>query len=440
MKANRIFVGAGLLVLPFIFSFSGEQMRQPKAQIFACMAGLFLSYMLAKRVSLALGTGAALCYISAALTRMFPAQDLLIFSAALGSCLIIADPKEDDVKHFLEMLELSALLCACYAMLLQYPGLDPFLRTIEGHDFKRVPAFFGQHTLYGPFCVAGFASALLRKRFYRSFLLATPIVFIDASFTYLAAGAVIAIFLIMEFHRKALIGMALCGILGLTILGYIHFRPGPTPEALNDNGRFPLWKMTYAIAKSRPFMGHGFGGFAQQFPAFQVKEIREANGIKDEMLSPQAQKMLEDGRQLYLRSGIFVSPHNEFLWAFYDLGYPGLIIALWCVLSFVWCWFYGGRSLEDWALLAIFLSFIANSLGNFPFHLIPQALIPLWSYVAVTSRSRGCNVDLCLIARRKIMSFSASKTLLTMLDWLLALRQIRRLREFAAASIGRLSR
>lgn len=394
MKANRILIGAGLIILPFIFSFSGEQMREPKAQVFACGMGLFLSWLISQRVSVCLGAGAALCYISSAFCRMFPYDDLLIFSAALGSCFLLEKARDEDVDFFINVLEIGALLCAAYALFLQYPGIDPLLQTIEGHDYKRVPVFFGQHTLYGPFCVAGFAAALLRFRYYRAIFLALPVLLINASFTWLSFGVVLAIFLVQKFGKRAIAGMLIAGSFGAMAIIAASFASGPTPEALNDNGRFPLWKMTYAIGKARPIIGHGFGGFSRQFPAFQAKEIRQMNGIKDEALSKDAQKMLEDGRQLYLRSGLFVSSHNEFLQVFYELGWPGVLVALWCLFSFAWEWINGEREPRNWVLLALFASFMANSLGNFPLHLIPQALIPLWSFVAVTSRSREGNLRL----------------------------------------------
>ncbi len=260
---------------------------------------------------------------------------------------------------------------------------------------SRVPVFFGQHTLYGPFCVAAVASALFSGRYVRAVILALPIYCIDASFTYLSLGVVVGLFLIHKFGRTALLGLIIAGVLGgLVVCKELLFRDNVRVEALNDNGRFALWKLTWRIAEARPFIGHGYGSFRNQFPAFQDKRIREMNGLKDESFSPEVQEVLAKAAELQKRSGLFVSAHNEYLETFYEFGFIGPLFCLALIAAFLLAWACGPRESIDWALCAIFLSFCANALGNFPFHLIPQALLPLWAFVAVTSRERWSIVNL----------------------------------------------
>lgn len=393
--AEKYLLGAGFLALPFVFSVSGaEQMREPKAHFLAVLGGLFLSLAVARRVSFSLGCAAGVVYLFSLTAMRFPIEELLTFSAALGSCLLVAQATENDVNIGLELLEAAGVATAAYAMLLQFKGGDPIQTMVAGNDFRRVSVFFGQHTLYGPFCVAAAAPALFRGRFFKALLIAMPIPFIDASFTYLAAGVVVAIYLIRLFDTKAILGLVLMGVVAGGVVGS-YYRDGSyvNHEELNDNGRFALWKCVWRIARVHPYAGHGgLGSFAMQFPIFQSAELRKKMGLNENSFSPEAKIVLKEAEALRNRSGWFLSAHNEFLQAFYEFGILGLFFALLLPCVFVFYWVLCPDTPESWALAAIFFSFMANSLGNFPLHLIPQALLPLWSFVAVTSLAKGGNL------------------------------------------------
>jgi hypothetical protein len=392
-KAHWMILGAGLLALPFVFSADvAEQMREPKAQFLVMIAGLLLAVEIGQRISWSLSAGAALCYLSAFFQcRAFPYEQILPLSAALGSCLLFAHFKKHDVERFLEFLEWAGVLTAAYAMLIQWKGIDPILRYVPGADFARVSVFFGQHTLYGPFCVAAAASALFRGRYGRALLISTPLPLIDSSFTYLSAGVALATFLIFRFGRRAILGLSLMAALGVIALGYVYLGSDFVKrEALNDNGRFALWKITWQVSRPRWIVGHGFSSYQTQFPVFQSKEVRELNGLSDDGLSPKTLRILASADELRRRSGFFTHPHNELLLVFYEFGLVGLFIALCLIFSFYFFWVDAPDTPENWALGAIFFSFMANSAGSFPLHLIPQALIPLWAFVLVTTcRDRG---------------------------------------------------
>lgn len=385
--------GAGLLALPFIFSASvGEQMREPKAQFLILICGIMLSYELGRRISWPLGAGAALCYLSSFfLAHAFPYEQLLMFSAAMGSCLLFTQFKKNDVERLFELLEAAGCLTAAYALIFQFTDHDPFLHAIPGASLTRVPAFFGQHTLYGPFAVGCFAPALFRRHYWRAALIAAPIPLINSSFTYLSLGVVLAMFAIFRLGKRAILGLSLMAALAAGWVGYTYARGDYVKqEALNDNGRFALWNLTWAVSKPRLLIGHGYSSFQIQFPLFLSKEIRQANGLNDEGLSEKAKRILALGEELRLRSGIFLHPHNELLLVLYEFGLVGVFVALTIILTFFFFWVDCPDTAENWALGAIFFSFLANSMGNFPLHLIPQALLPLWAFTLVTTcRDRG---------------------------------------------------
>lgn len=401
MKTAKYFAGAALLVLPFIFSLDGEQLREPKARMLFVMFGLWIATVLYRRVHPSLGCGAGFLLLSACFTApSFPFQAMIALCGAFGSCLWVAGSTKNEIERGLKLLELSGLLCASYAAC-QYAGFWLFLTPLPG----ALPfAVFGQQTLYGPFAVACFASALFGRRHIIALLLFLPIPILASSFTYLSLVVVLFVFAVsLAGIRRAILGVC---IFGLVLLACSKIWPNQAREALDDKNRFTLWGQTLTLAKNRWILGHGFGSFRVIYPAFQDPELRKLSGIDDEKQSQEFRDFVKVAGGLRGGSGIFLHPHNEAISVFFEHGALGLLIALWWVAAFVialfhrplafwyagWMWGYRWwrKSLPiqqyEWALCAIFFSFIANAMGNFPFHLIPQALLPLWAFVAVTTQ------------------------------------------------------
>lgn len=390
-RLERFILGAGLLVLPFVFSISGaEQMREPKEHAFEALVGILLGCAIGRRISYLLGAGVAIASISSvAVSRFFPSAALFALLAAAGSCLFIAEAKEDDIERGLEVLELSGILCAAYGLLLQPWGRDPILSFLPGADTSRVFVFFGQHTLYGPFAAGAFASALFRGGAWRAIILLVPVFFIDASFTYLSFGVAIALFAVYRFGRPAAAALILAALMAAVFIGPKVLRQENVQvEALKDNGRFGVWRITWRLVKGHPFVGHGIGSFRSDFPLFQDRRLRELGGVDDAGLSEAAKKVLADADFLRRSAGIFSHPHNEPLLLLYEFGWGGLALGLALALEALLLWWSGPRAEKDWALLAILLSAVANSMGNFAFHLFPQVLLPLWAFVAIVMRGR----------------------------------------------------
>lgn len=251
-------------------------------------------------------------------------------------------------------------------------------------------AFFGQHTLYGPFAVACIASALFGGRHMRVLLLLTPIPLIDSSFTYLSLGAVLFLYSVYRFGRRAVLGAFLLSLVGV---GICKIWPKAVEDTLNDQGRYHLWKHTLRLAEGHWLIGHGLASFRLVYPIFQDPELRKANGIEDAKQSPEMREFIGEADFLRRRIGPFMHPHNETLLVYFEFGVLGLLIALWLLAAFVWHWLQAPDEPWAWALAAIFFSSLANAQGSFNLHLIPQALLPLWALVAVTSRPDTGNLE-----------------------------------------------
>lgn len=393
MRGGRYFAGAGLLVLPFIISLQGEQMREPKARFLVLLAGLYLASELWRKIHPSLGFAAAVFFLSAQFRSVaYPFQESLTFAAALISCFWVAYPRKSDVRRGLEVLELSGLLVAFYACVIQYGGLDPIQRPTIGHTFDNPMAFFGQHTLYGPFAVACFASALFSGRYFRSLLLFIPIFLVSTSFTYLSLAAVFALYGIRLFGKKAALSYLMAGIVASVAL-YKVWPDRMEYNFLNDNGRFRVWELVMHVANRHPVMGHGAASFRVIFPILQAKELREANLIQDSIQSEENRIFFRECDFVRNQWGIFMHPHNEALSVYFEFGLIGLIAAAWWLYTFFSSWWRLPDEPQNWALLAIMAAMLVNALGNFPFHLIPQALLPLWAFVAVTTSREASILD-----------------------------------------------
>lgn len=388
-RGDKLLAGAALLVLPFVFSTtSQEQMREPKARALAILMGFWIGKELWQRVHPALGCATIAMFLSAAFRAiMYPVHDVLCLLAALGSCLWVAEAKEDDIKGGLEVLEISGLLIAAYAVIFQWGGHDLMLVYKPGF----IPmGMFGQHTLYGPLAVAAFASALFMGRYFRAVLLFCPIPLIDSSFTYLSLATVLFFYALFRFGKRAILGAL---VLLLTFIAVSKIWPMSTYEVLNDKNRYVLWEQAIRLGERHWLLGHGIASFAVIYPFFQDASIRKANGTDDSKQSDLLKTFFHNADFLRKQSGVFLHPHNEAVSVFFEFGVVGLLIALWWAASFLWAWVHMPDSAPYWALGAIFFAFLANAQGGFIFHLIPQALLPLWAYVVVTARSRAAILE-----------------------------------------------
>lgn len=389
MKMEKPLAGAALFVLPFVFSSgAGEQFRAPKVLFLLLLVSLYICYRVFT-INQALGCSGAFALISACCSPVaLDLPNLLPLVAAFITCLWVAYPTEDHVKIGLKILKYIGCVCATYAIGQHY-GYD-LIGLFLGHDLVSFinptahlhpPAFFGQQTLYGPFAAACFACALFDGSWWLLPFLGLPIVFIDSSFTYLSLGVVLTVYSFYQFGPRCLFLALLAPPAFFLLCQFPEFKR----DLLMDNGRFPLWVQVWELSKNHPSHGYGFGSFKTIYPAFQSADIRAAAGIDESKLSPKAKAFTWEANRIRETSGLFLSAHNEFLQVFFECGVIGLLLVAWIFVSYFWAAIFLPYNASIWCLHAIFWSFMANSLGNFPLHLIPQALLPLWAFVAVTT-------------------------------------------------------
>jgi O-antigen ligase len=377
--------GASVVLLPFIIEVGNpiDEFRLPKAKFMVLLAFIAGAAWVWRNIDTALGFAVALVGFSAYYSRTFyPIADLGYFAAALVVGMFARSPSRGDIRAFLKLLELSALVCAIYG-LVQAAGLDPVLKLWGWAGHPRPTAFLGQHTLYGPFVVSGLMASLFLGRKFRPLILLAPIPFVDSSFTYLSLAVGLGVFSFYKLGTK--ITLAAAGVLVLFSLVAASLFPEKIEESLNDKGRYRLWKQAIHLGKIHPVSGYGFGSFKVAYPIFQDAEQRKAFGIKDEELPAEVKEFIKTAEIIKKDTGdrVFYTAHNEYVETFMSMGYPGLLAIILVVGSFFYSFYLSDKNPELYALCAIFCVFLANASGNFIFHLVPQALLPLWSFIAL---------------------------------------------------------
>lgn len=384
---KRWFAGAALILLPFIFEIgTPDEFRLPKAKFLMLMGLLYLAFELGRKLDIPLGLfvgWVAICAFRS--TVGVPWEDLAIFFGVMVSAFWVNQPQNWQLLLGFKLFLFSSALLAIYA-LFQPKGIDPLIKYhYAWADTWRPTGLFGQSTLYGPYAVSGFLVALfLNYRLLAAFLL-IPIILIDSSFTYLGLMGGISVYLASKLKIWHLITLSLLSLSLLLPLSY--FYSSKIEEAMNDKGRVALWGQTVRLANQHWIAGRGLGSFKLIYPVFQLPELRKANGLDDQALSPKTREFMKESERLKAEFGVFHSSHNDFLQAYFEFGAIGVVLILIMVLSFWRSARYCMWQPHYPLMVALMVSFCLNSMGSFPFRLIPQATIPLWIYVIITSRS-----------------------------------------------------
>lgn len=371
-KLEYVLLGGAAILLPFAFEASAvDQFRTAKVKAFCALVSAILAFKL-WRTSFVISGFYAISVIS----LLFISPNFYWFnyagtSAVVASCLFIGSQK-DSVERFLNYLIVGGFICATYGYF-QIAGKDPFITLYEFADKGKPMAFFGQYTLYGPFAVACFAAALF-KRSWLSPYLAGPIFWIDSSFTYFSFAVVVAVFICHTYSWKPVFLLAIIALAG----GY-HFRKS---EFMNDKGRLLLWGQAMELHNRYPWLGYGYGSWKQVYPPFQNDQLMRMNGVDPAKYNEKTKAFSDKAKMImHIGGGVFYTTHNDPIQVVFEFGRVGMILILFFVASLVRILMLYKTTNQTAALAAILLSVLANSLGSFPFHLVPQVLLPVWAYV-----------------------------------------------------------
>lgn len=337
--------GSSLLVLPFV----GDTIREPKwLWLWAC-AALAVFFFLQGRAwpRLPFGAWAVLAY--ALIQPYFFSPVAVVWPFTLGLLsLVLLSLVPVGLKG--ERILLAAVWLQGALGTFQRFGWDPiFFRFPEAEAHLPV-GFIGQATLFGAW-MAAMAWYWAGHRRWVTFLFCSACAFAtESAFTGFAWLAGMGACLLWRSRWAGITYFSLLG--GGAALavssGAVYFW---------DNGRYLAWKMILAAWSRRPWFGYGLDSFHREFPFLQ--------GFS--------------GPRWH-------QAHSEPLELLFGGGIVGWILALW-MLGHLWLrrkqW-WGREECLPWflALVAVF----ANSIGNFPLHIAPTALLFAMAYFRLISR------------------------------------------------------
>lgn len=347
-----LFVGLALAGSSiFVFPGIGDTIREPKWVWLWAFAGAGLIFMLRSRRWPAfpvLGFP-LLAYFFVQPYFFSPVERVWPFTLCFLSLLILGATPTTSEEKVTKCLQVATWLQLGLGAL-QIAGWDPIFHHFGTPGEHPLAGFIGQQTLFGAWIAAlawfWFAQG---KRYL--FVACTVAAFLTgAAFTALAWVAGFCAWLLW---RKPRLGLGVSAILALGAwLGFLTRR-----GFFWDNYRLRAWRMLVSAWLERPWFGYGVDSFAREFPYRQG-----------------------------FSGPPWLQAHSEPLELLFGGGLVGWLVALLAV-SVLWvrrkCW-WGREERLPWFLVLAALA--ANSLGNFPFHIAPIALLAAMAYFRLIRR------------------------------------------------------
>jgi O-antigen ligase len=384
---------------PFVFrTDSTDNFRLPKLQLSETLAGLalaFLAWRLASIDRVELGAAWRRLRREPALLAVLPLLAVAAFSALasphperswsalaslfVGAALLVGLAlalREGELDRLLRLLCWPAALLALLAILQFHDVVHPFgfdrittdrlqLTSLAGGAFDLsgyllVPALFSLRELYraetrGARIVRGLLAALL---IYGIAVSQTLTVLIG----FLAGCLVLGFFLYRRHFWRALAGLAALAVVLVLVVPPLRGRVEHARQAIADqdynqllSGRLDGWRVAGRMLADHPLQGVGHGAYRSEFGGTKIE-------------------LSEEGVPFFLghRGAYFTNAHNDLLETGAELGWPGLLAALWgaaLVVRQAWRRHAAGAPAEKVGLeLAVLAAMLLVAIANFPFH------------------------------------------------------------------------
>lgn len=357
---RALYLGAIFVIAPFVFSaFGHDSVRVIKLKSVVLFGAAYFSFWLFKRI----GLGLASFFLVSAFSNIYigfglnQAYNMVFITFAFFLCGASGNLSKIQLRHVLIAISVSGVLCSFYGYL-QMTGIDPIIRYKQGSSPLLPGALFGQHTLFGPWAVACFLASIHLRWWIIALFILPPIFATGSALTLLALVGSCFIYGSKFVHPKVTIAGVIVVLIGLAIgLSLLSGKD----KYFSGNGRYEVWQGTLEMAKEKPLLGHGMGTFRYLF--HKHKQSKDSLGLH----------------------GRFLQAHNEYLEVFFELGIIGLFSLLLVLYDFI-KGLVRKKDMETWAFASIAVGFALNSIGNFPFQVMPQALLALFSIMVVTRK------------------------------------------------------
>lgn len=338
--------GSSLVVWPGV----GDSVREPKwVWLWALALGQLLYWFRHPPPLRSLPRVMWPCLAYALLQPYFfsPATLVWPFTLNLAAIFVLAVSVPAEVK-FLRAATWAQLLLA----LLQALGQDPLFEARTAGPV--VVGFLGQHTLLGAW-MAALAWFWFGKKEWWLFGLCSLLAFSTGSlFTIAGWGSAPLALLFWRRHRARWPALAL----GFTLLAaaFLYSVAQGPDGVFSAQGRYSVWRLTLSAALLEPWFGYGLDSYHREFHAYHQG----------------------------LRQMPWWQAHNEYLELFFGGGLVGLVLGVSLVVALLRRRNDRLGREEPWFLALVVL--LTNSIGSFPLHIAPMALLAAMAYMQLARR------------------------------------------------------
>jgi len=258
-----------------------------------------------------------------AVITLFPFLNFLFF--LLFYKLSIEYLDRENIEKILKFFSYSILTVLFYCVL-QFFGLDQFLKGYSGHD--EMVGTIGNFTLLGNYLAVCQPLFFKKKRFnVLCLILLWIIIGISHSASSVIIGILVVLFWLFFKNKKLfLIGL----IISLILISFLIIR---FPDFFNPTGRLTAWKLFYDKFKKEPILGYGLG-------------ILNVWSLK-------------------IKTSTWSQAHLSYFQIAIELGIIGLIGVLWCIKDYFGR-FWKKRDGLSIRLASMFLGVCLAGLCNFP--------------------------------------------------------------------------
>lgn len=358
LKREQILGGVILLLPLIVFPGFRDEIRTPKALALVWFAGLYLSLVVGRRVSLPFGLFLAFATTSALFSGFgsFQMIELAGIAATLGAGILFVGLEDSQIRFFLKCAVWGAVLNAAYAYV-QMLGKDFIFLYVKPEHMLTPTGFMGQQTLLGPYLASAIVVSLFLGDYALAIFMLGPLLATGSSFTMAAFISGLCLFSFHRFGGRRTLYLV-ASLVPLLIAWLMLY-----PEWLNPQGRFGVWNEILTRAMDHWFWGHGIGTYAFYAPTIQTHLSQVQNGI-------------------------FREAHSDILQLFFDGGLVGVGLILWCAWLFLRAAVKTFHLPELAAASAVTLIFSIDSLGSFPYRLSPAGPISVWLAISVLTFNR----------------------------------------------------
>ena len=314
--------------------------------------------------------------------------------------------RERQIKILLTSALLSGVITSIYC-LIQYFGFDPYTKTVNPADPNfgtyRTTGFLDNPDIVSGYLILFPLAALsmflistklaLRIFFFSTFLLVTSLIIMIHSiapiFGLFGAFLVFIVFVKPHLPSKVKIGLAVL-LISFVGMGFITGKFGSIwdssyshYERFQDlsSDRLLMWRTAGEMIKDKPVAGVGIG-------MYKVKFFEYRDRVLDKIPYFGVYEKAEQA-------------HNEYLQLWAEMGTIGITAVIWLIISY---FVYAFKSeiqnpkskIKIIGLISGVAAILIDSIGSFPFHIAPSAVLTVVLIALTVSLSNIKSEEICL--------------------------------------------